>query len=150
VGYHPQVILAGRRINDAMGPYVADQVLKLLLQRRINPVGARVLVLGLAFKEDCPDLRNTKVMDIVRTLGGYNVLVDVYDPWVDAAEAWHEYGLRLLDDPPAQTYDAAIIAVAHRQFRELGAPVLRAWMKPHGVLYDVKHVLPRDAVDGRL
>jgi UDP-N-acetyl-D-galactosamine dehydrogenase len=150
VGYHPQVILAGRRINDAMGPYVADQVLKLLLQRRINPVGARVLVLGLAFKEDCPDLRNTKVVDIVRTLGGYNVLVDVYDPWVDAAEAWHEYGLRLLDDPPAQTYDAAIIAVAHRQFRELGAPALRGWLKPHGVLYDVKHVLPRDAVDGRL
>jgi len=150
VGHHPEVILAGRRINDNMGKYVAEQVIKLMVRRGINPVGARVLVLGLAFKEDCPDLRNTKVVDVIRTLRDYNAEVEVHDPWVSAAEAHHEYGLSLLDQPAPQAYDAVVLAVAHRQFREKGAAGVRQWLKPHGVLYDVKHILPRDAVDARL
>lgn len=150
VGHHPEVILAGRRINDSMGTYVAEQVVKLMVRRGINPVGARVLVLGLAFKEDCPDLRNTKVVDVIRTLREYNAQVDVYDPWVSAAQAQHEYGLTLQEQPTPQAYDAVVLAVAHRQFREKGAAGVRQWLKPHGVLYDVKHILPRDAVDARL
>lgn len=150
VGYHPEVILAGRRINDGMGPYVADQVIKLLIRRGVNPVGAQVLVLGLAFKEDCPDLRNTKVVDIVATLRDYNAQVHVHDPWVSADEARHEYGLTVLSQPQPRAYDAIVLAVAHRQFRELPPQTLRAWLKPHGVIYDVKHVLPRDAADARL
>ncbi|MEW5886678.1 MAG: nucleotide sugar dehydrogenase [Pseudomonadota bacterium] len=154
VGYHPEVILAGRRINDGMGAYVADQLIRLMLRRALNPVGARVLVLGLSFKEDCPDLRNTKVIDVVRTLQGYQVQVAVYDPWASAAEAQHEYGLALLPEPApapgAPLYDAIVIAVAHRQFRALGAAALRAWLKPQGLIYDVKHLLPRAESDARL
>lgn len=150
VGYHPEVILAGRRINDGMGRYVAEQVVKLMVRRGINPVGAKVLVLGLTFKEDCPDLRNTKVVDVIDTLRDYNAQVDVYDPWASPAEAQHEYGLSLLHQPAPQAYDAVVLAVAHRQFREAGPGAIRAWIKPYGVLYDVKHVLPREAVDGRL
>ncbi len=150
VGYHPDVILAGRRINDGMGPYVANQVLRLLMRKGINPVGARVLVLGLAFKENCPDLRNTKVVDIVAELVEHQVSVDIHDPWVDAAEADHEYGLALTAQPGAGTYDAVILAVAHRQFLESGAAGIRAYGKAEAVLYDVKSALPRDAVDGRL
>ncbi len=150
VGHHPQVILAGRRTNDGMGPYVADQVMKLMVRKGINPVGARVLVLGLAFKENCPDLRNTRVVDIIDTLRGYNIAVDVHDPWVDAEEAHNEYGLDLVSSPERGAYDAVVVAVAHAQFREWGGPGVRAFAKPGAVLYDVKHVLPRDAVDGRL
>jgi UDP-N-acetyl-D-galactosamine dehydrogenase len=150
LGYHPEVILAGRRINDGMGGFVATQVLRLMAQRGISIVGARVLVLGLAFKENCPDLRNTRVVDIVRELQDYHAHVDVHDPWVDAAEARHEYGLDPVSDPEAGSYDAIIIAVGHRQFAELGAAGLRAFGKPGAVLYDVKYVLPLDAVDGRL
>jgi len=150
VGHHPEVILAGRRINDSMGTYVAEQVVKLMVRRGINPVGARVLVLGLAFKEDCPDLRNTKVVDVIRTLREYNAQVDVYDPWVSAAQAQHEYGLTLQEQPTPQAYDAVVLAVAHQQFRQAGVAGVRQWLKPHGVLYDVKHVLPLDAVDARL
>ncbi|MBS0576690.1 MAG: nucleotide sugar dehydrogenase [Proteobacteria bacterium] len=150
VGHHPQVILAGRRTNDGMGGFVADQVLKLMLRRRINPVGARVLILGLAFKENCPDLRNTRVVDIVHTLQGFNCEVDVYDPWVDADEAAHEYGLRPIAQPGQGSYDAILLAVGHRQFAELGAAGIRAFGKPGAVLYDIKSLLPRDAVDGRL
>jgi UDP-N-acetyl-D-galactosamine dehydrogenase len=150
VGHHPQVILAGRRTNDGMGGYVADQVVKLMVRKGINPVQARVLVLGLAFKENCPDLRNTRVVDIVQALRGYNTRVDVCDPWVDAAEAKHEYGLDLVADPQAGAYDAVVLAVAHDRFRELGGEGVRAFGKPQSVVYDVKYVLPRDAVDGRL
>ncbi len=151
VGHHPQVILAGRRTNDGMGGYVADQVIKLMLRKGINPVHARVLVLGLAFKENCPDLRNTRVVDIVDTLRGYNCEVDVFDPWVDVAEAEHEYGLTPIQQPEPGVYDAIIVAVGHGQFRELGAEGVRAFGKQAGnVVYDVKYVLPRDAVDGRL
>ena len=151
VGHHPQVILAGRRTNDGMGPYVADQVIKLMVRKGINPVGARVLVLGLAFKENCPDLRNTRVVDIVHALQGYNASVDVHDPWVDAAECMHEYGLPLAENPQQGAYDAVIVAVGHDQFRQLGGQGIRAFGKPAGsVIYDVKYVLPRDVVDGRL
>lgn len=150
IGHHPEVILAGRRINDAMSAYVAGQVLKLLAHRGINPVGARALVLGLAFKENCPDLRNTKVVDLVSELRDYSLKVDVHDPWVDPAEAAHEYGLALTATPAAGDYDVIILAVAHRQFTDLGAPGIRAFGKAASVLYDIKSALPRDAVDGRL
>ena len=150
VGHHPDVILAGRRTNDGMGAYVAEQVIKLMVRKSINPVGARVLVLGLAFKENCPDLRNTRVIDIVESLRGYNAVVDVHDPWVDAAEAQHEYGLAVIPSLEAGAYDAVIVAVGHDEFRALGADGIRALGKPQSVIYDVKYVLPRDAVDGRL
>ena len=150
VGHHPDVILAGRRTNDAMGGYVAAQTVRLMIRKGLNPVGARVLVLGLAFKENCPDLRNTRVVDIVRTLREDGLQVDVHDPWVDAAEARHEYGIDPLATPPAGAYDAIIVAVGHRQFRELGAAGVRAFGKPGAAVYDVKYVLPREAVDGRL
>ncbi len=150
VGYHPEVILAGRRINDEMGAYVAGRVLKLLAHKGMNPVGARVLVLGLAFKENCPDLRNTKVADLIAELGEYSMKVDVHDPWVDPAEARHEYGLDLTAAPAPGAYDAVVLAVAHRQFIELGADGIRAFGKSQAVVYDVKSALPRDAVDGRL
>ena len=151
VGHHPQVILAGRRTNDGMGAYVADQVIKLMVRKGINPVHARVLVLGLAFKENCPDLRNTRVVDIVQALEGYSARVDVFDPWVDAAEAQHEYGLTPIEAPEQGVYDAIVLAVGHDQFRALGGQGVRAFGKPEAsIVYDVKYVLPRDAVDGRL
>ena len=150
VGHHPDVILAGRRTNDSMGDYIAGQVVRLMVRRGINPVRARVLVLGLAFKENCPDLRNTRVVDIVHALEGYNADVDVFDPWVDAAEARHEYQLDLIESPASGAYDAIIVAVGHRQFAALGSGGIRAFGKPSSVLYDVKYVLPRGDVDGRL
>ena len=149
VGHHPDVILAGRRTNDGMGGYVADQTIKLMVRKGINPVGARILVLGLAFKENCPDLRNTRVVDIIQALRSYNAQVDIHDPWVNADEARHEYGLELTR-PQAAHYDALVIAVGHDQFRALGSEGIRALGKPQAVVYDVKYVLPRDAVDGRL
>ncbi len=150
IGYHPEVILAGRRINDGMGPYVADQVVRLMAKRGISLVGARVLVLGLAFKENCPDVRNTRVVDIVAELKQYHVQVDVHDPWIDTAEAHHEYGITVVAAPEPGSYDAVILAVSHRQFVELGVVGVRAFGRPASILYDVKSVLPRDAVDGRL
>jgi UDP-N-acetyl-D-galactosamine dehydrogenase len=150
LGYHPEVILAGRRINDGMGRFVAGQVLRLMARQRISLPDARVLVLGLAFKENCPDLRNTRVVDIVNHFEQFHVRVDVHDPWVDAAEAKHEYDLDLVATPQAGTYDAIVVAVGHREFKALGAAGLRAFGKPEAVLYDVKYVLPKDDVDGRL
>lgn len=150
VGHHPDVILAGRRTNDSMGPYVANEVIRLMVRKGINPVRARVLVLGLTFKENCPDLRNTRVVDIVDALKGYNAQVDVFDPWVNRAEAAHEYGIDPVAEPEQGSYDAVIIAVAHRQFLALGEAGIRAFARPASVLYDVKYVLPREAVDGRL
>lgn len=150
VGYHPEVILAGRRINDGMGAFVASQTVKLMARQKINPVGCKILILGLAFKENCPDVRNTRVVDILAALADYHASIDVYDPWVDAAEAEHEYGIQPVSQPATGTYDAIILAVAHDQFRQLGAQGIRAFGKPGAVLFDVKYVLPRDAVDGRL
>jgi len=150
VGHHPDVILAGRRTNDSMGPYIANEVIRLMVRKGRNPVHARILILGLAFKENCPDLRNTRVVDIVHALRGYDAQVDVYDPWVDADEAEHEYAIRPIVTPAADTYDAVIVAVGHQQFVELGAAGVHAFGKPGAVVYDVKYVLPREAVDGRL
>ncbi len=150
LGYHPEVILAGRRINDGMGRFVAGQVLRLMARERISLPDARVLVLGLAFKENCPDLRNTRVIDIVQHFEAFHVQVDVHDPWVDAAEARHEYDINLVAQPEPGSYDAIVVAVAHREFAALGADGLRAFGKPGAVLYDVKYVLPRADVDGRL
>ena len=150
LGYHPQMILAGRRINDNMALYVAAQVVKLMLKKEIRPSGAKVLVLGLAFKENCPDVRNTKVVDIVTELSTYGARVEVHDPWCDAAEAKHEYDLDLVIEPAKGAYDAVIIAVAHREFRALGAAGIRGFCKDTSVLYDIKYVLPADQVDDRL
>lgn len=150
VGYHPEVILSGRRINDGMGVYVANQIFRLMLSKRINPIGARALVLGLAFKENCPDLRNTRVVDVVAELQAHGLEVDVTDPWVDPAEARHEYGLALTATPAPGTYDVIVLAVAHQQFLAAGPAGLAALARPDHVLYDVKSALPREAVDARL
>ncbi len=150
IGFHPEMILAGRRVNDGMGAYVAQRVVKLMTQQRMPVMDARVLVLGLAFKENCPDLRNTRVVDIVQEFRDYHAQVDVYDPWVDRQEAQREYGIDLVAAPKPGHYDAMILAVAHRQFRELGAAGLRALGKPGAVLFDVKYLLPAGEVDGRL
>ena len=133
-----------------MGAYVVSQLVKAMTKRRIQVDGARVLVLGLTFKENCPDLRNTKVVDIVRELREYNVKADVYDPWIDIAEAHHEYGITPIRQPEAGAYDAVIIAVAHHQFKELGAAGIRAFGKPGHVLYDLKYVLSTNESDLRL
>ncbi len=150
IGYHPQVILAGRRLNDSMGAYVVTQLVKTMTQRRIHVQGARVLVMGLAFKENCPDLRNTRVVDIVKELAEYDVHADVYDPWVSVEEAQHEYNITPLLHLDEGSYDAIIMAVAHDQFKAMGAPALRALGKPQHVLYDLKYVLPACASDLRL
>ncbi|MBK5913168.1 Vi polysaccharide biosynthesis UDP-N-acetylglucosamine C-6 dehydrogenase TviB [Rhodocyclus purpureus] len=150
IGYHPEIILAGRRINDGMGAYVVAQLVKAMTRKRIQVDGARVLVLGLTFKENCPDLRNTRVVDIVDELKEYNCSVDVFDPWVDAEEARHEYGITPVAEPEAGAYDAVIVAVAHRQFREMGAAALRALGRSEHVLYDLKYVLPQELADLRL
>jgi UDP-N-acetyl-D-galactosamine dehydrogenase len=150
IGYHPEVILSGRRINDGMGRHVAERVIRLMLAKRIHVAGARVLVLGLTFKENCPDLRNTRVTDILDEFRACHADIDVYDPWVDPAEARHEYGIDLKPDLRPGTYDAIVLAVAHRQFTDMGVATLRGLGKPDCVLFDVKNVLPRDAVDDRL
>lgn len=150
VGHHPDLILAGRRTNDGMGRYIANEVVRLMVCKGINPVGARILLLGLAFKENCPDLRNTRVVDIVGTLHDYHVAVDVHDPWIDAAEAEREYAIKPVQQPRPGTYDAVVVAVGHRQFVDMGAAGIRALGKPESVVYDVKCILPGHAVDGRL
>jgi UDP-N-acetyl-D-galactosamine dehydrogenase len=150
VGYHPQMILAGRRINDNMGQYVVSQLVKNMIAADISPKSARVLVLGLTFKENCPDLRNTRVVDIVSELATYGTTVDVHDPWVSSEEAEAEYGIDLVRDPEAGAYDAILIAVGHRQFAELGADGIRRFGKPSSLVYDIKYVLPQGAADDRL
>lgn len=150
VGYHPQVILAGRRINDSMGNYVVGQLVKQMLRRKIQVDGANVLVLGLAFKENCPDLRNTKVIDIVKELKEYNANVDVCDPWVSAEGAQHEYGITPVVAPEAGKYDAIVLAVAHREFKEMGSACIRKFGKTEHVLFDLKCLLPKEEVDIRL
>lgn len=151
VGYHPEVILAGRRINDSMGAHVAERVVKLMLARGARVSGARILIMGLAFKEDCPDLRNTKVVDLVQELRAYSADIDIWDPWVDGSEAREEYGLDLLAEQPGNgLYDAVVIAVAHRQFSKLGADAISKFGKPDAVLFDIKGMLERSQSDGRL
>ena len=150
VGYHPEMILAGRRLNDGMGQYVVSQLVKKMLKKRIHVEGANVLVMGLTFKENCPDLRNTKVVDIVSELKEYNINVDIMDPWCSNAEAQHEYGLTLCEKEQQGHYDAIIMAVSHNEFKEMGVEKIRALGKPAHVLYDLKYVLDKESVDMRL
>ncbi|WP_114325740.1 Vi polysaccharide biosynthesis UDP-N-acetylglucosamine C-6 dehydrogenase TviB [Candidatus Colwellia aromaticivorans] len=150
VGYHPEMILAGRRLNDGMGAYVVSQLVKQMLKSRIQVEGANVLVMGLTFKENCPDLRNTKIVDIVSELKEYNINVDITDPWCSSEEAEHEYGLSLTETPSQSHYDAIILAVAHNEFKELGAENIHKLGKEAHVLYDLKYLLPKESVDMRL
>ena len=149
-GYHPELILAARRVNSRMGRHVADRVIRLMSERRMHVVDARVLVLGLSFKENCPDLRNTRVVDVIHELQSAGATVDVHDPWADPNEARRECGVEMTAQPAEDAYDAIVLAVAHRQFREMGEARIRAFGKPGAVLFDVKSLLPREAVDGRL
>ena len=149
-GYHPQIIAASRRLNDAMGGIVAQNVMRLMTLNRIHIVDANILVLGLAFKENCPDLRNTRVVDIIDELSACNANVDVYDPWVSAEQAVHEFGLELTTSLTDNIYDAVIVAVAHEQFAEMGVDTIRSLMRDQGILYDIKYLFPADQVDGRL
>ncbi len=150
IGYHPEIILAGRRLNDSMGAYVVAQLVKAMTKKRLQVDGAKVLVMGLTFKENCPDLRNTRVVDIVTELKDYNCVVDVYDPWLSSEEAQHEYSIKLIEAPESGNYDAIILAVAHRQFKDMGASSIRALGKPNAVLYDLKYVLNPQESDLRL
>ncbi|HLU15380.1 MAG TPA: Vi polysaccharide biosynthesis UDP-N-acetylglucosamine C-6 dehydrogenase TviB [Burkholderiaceae bacterium] len=150
IGYHPEIILAGRRLNDSMGAYVASQLVKAMTQRCIQVQGARILVMGLTFKENCPDLRNTRVVDIIQELGEYSVRVDVYDPWVDPESAKNEYGIELVTDLSEGDYDGIVLAVGHRQFAEMGLDAIRALGRPQHVLYDLKYLFDANDVDLRL
>ena len=150
IGYHPEIILAGRRLNDRMGAYVASQMVKAMIRKRIHIKGARVLMLGLSFKENCPDLRNTRVIDVIEELRDYGITVDVHDPWADPEEALHEYNMSLTQTPAQGAYDGVIAAVAHREFAEAGVEALRAYGKPDHILYDLKMMFPADSSDMRL
>lgn len=150
VGYHPEVILAGRRINDNMGRYVVSQLVKTMIKKQLPIAGSKVLVLGLTFKENCPDIRNTKVVDILQELKEYDIEADVFDPWIDSGEAQHEYGITPVQQPVAGSYDAVVLAVAHDEFKQLGSAGIRAFGKPEHVLYDLKYVLSANESDIRL
>lgn len=150
IGYHPEIILAGRRLNDSMGAYVVAQLVKAMTKRRLQVDGARILVMGLTFKENCPDLRNTRVVDIMAELKDYNCQVDVFDPWVTVEEARHEHGITPVTQPAQNAYDGIILTVAHRQFQELGAERIRKFGKTGHVLYDLKYIFPAEASDLRL
>jgi UDP-N-acetyl-D-glucosamine/UDP-N-acetyl-D-galactosamine dehydrogenase len=150
IGYKPEIILAGRRMNDGMGAYVASELIKAMIKKSIQIKDAHVLIMGLTFKENCPDLRNTRVVDLMQELAEYHLQIDVYDPWVDVAEAQYEYALRPISEPEMGTYDAVVIAVAHEQFKALGAAGVRAFAKPSSVIYDLKYVLDAESVDLRL
>lgn len=150
IGYHPEMILAGRRINDGMGEYVVSQLVKSMVKASIGVAGAKVLVMGLTFKENCPDLRNTRVVDIVSELEDYGAVPVVYDPWVDSAEAQHEYGIIPVSEPEAGSYDAIILAVSHQQFKAMGADAIRALGKSNHILYDLKYLFSADESDLRL
>jgi len=150
VGYNPEIILAGRRLNDNMGSYVVDQVSKLMTKKRIHVVDANILIMGLTFKENCPDLRNTRVVDLVKEFEGFNCNVDVYDPWVSKDEAVHEYNIKPIDKPIKGKYDAILLAVSHDEFKSLTVEQIRAYGKDNHVLYDVKYLIKANESDGRL
>ena len=150
VGYHPEMILAGRRLNDNMALYVAGEVVKLMNSKRIHVNGSRVLVLGLTFKENCPDIRNSKVVDVVREFDKYGAKVDVYDPWASSEESFHEYGIRTVSKLVPGRYDAAVLAVGHDQFRALGIKGVRRLCRKTHVVYDIKHLFKASDSDGRL
>lgn len=146
-GYNPEIILAGRRMNDGMGEYVASKVIKLMLKKKIQVIDSKILILGFTFKENCPDVRNTKVIDIIKSLEEYNLDISIYDPWANPEEVKHEYGVEVINQLPKEKYDTAILAVAHNEFINLD---INSLLKPCNVIYDVKSFLPRKIVDGRL
>jgi UDP-N-acetyl-D-galactosamine dehydrogenase len=150
IGYHPEMILAGRRLNDNMPIYVAGEIIKLMTRKRIHVNGARILMLGITFKENCPDIRNSKVVDVIRELEKYGAKIDIHDPWADSEECRHEYGLRLTRSLKNSSYDAAVVAVAHSQFRESGVAAIRKLCRKNHVLYDIKHLFASTDVDGSL
>ncbi|GAB4259378.1 MAG: Vi polysaccharide biosynthesis UDP-N-acetylglucosamine C-6 dehydrogenase TviB [Methylomicrobium sp.] len=150
IGYNPEVILSGRRINDGMGEYVVSQLIKLMLKKRIHVQESNVLIMGLTFKENCPDLRNTRVVDIVKELKSYGVNVHIYDPWVDSDEAVEEYGIATIERPETGRYDAILLAVAHHQFKRMDIAEIRSFGKQNSVIYDLKYVFPAASTDARL
>ena len=150
VGYYPEIILTGRKLNDSMGKYVANEIINLMTKKRIQVVDSNILVMGLTFKEDCPDIRNTRVVDVVQELSGFQCNIEVYDPWIDKEESIREYGITPVEQPEPGKYDAVIIAVAHHQFKAMGITAIRALGKKNHVLYDIKYILPAEKVDGRL
>ncbi|MCK5360839.1 MAG: nucleotide sugar dehydrogenase, partial [Gammaproteobacteria bacterium] len=150
LGYHPEMILAGRRINDSMGSYVVEQITRLMTQSRIHIVDSNILIMGLTFKENCPDLRNTRVTDIINNFSELHANIDVYDPWVDADETFEEYGFRPIKEPQMNHYDAIVLAVSHRQFIDMGVEAVRKFGKAEHILFDVKYMFPADKTDGRL
>jgi UDP-N-acetyl-D-galactosamine dehydrogenase len=150
VGYNPEVILAGRRINDSMGNFISNQVIELMLQKEIKVENSHILLLGLAFKENCPDFRNTRVIDIVNELKTHNLKIDIYDPWIEAKSANQEYNINMTRELKDNTYDAIIVAVAHDAFKELGSEKIKALGKQNCIIYDVKSMLSKDVIDGRL
>lgn len=150
IGYHPEIILAGRRINNGMSNHVVSQLIKAMCKKKIHINGARVLLMGLSFKENCPDIRNTRIIDVVRELEAMDCNVDVYDPWVSIEEAMHEFGFLPITELREGAYDAIVIAVSHQQFKELGAEKIKLLTKPNHVIYDLKAILPSSAVDLRL
>jgi len=150
IGYNPEIILAGRRMNDGMGAYVASQLIKEMIKKRIHIEGARLLIMGLTFKENCPDLRNTRVVDVIHELSEYNVEIDVYDPWVNLVEAEHEYGIKPISQPEIGVYDGVVLAVAHDQFKKIGVEGVATYCKPVNVVYDLKYVLRNSAAVLRL
>ncbi|AEP36110.1 Vi polysaccharide biosynthesis UDP-N-acetylglucosamine C-6 dehydrogenase TviB [Taylorella asinigenitalis] len=150
IGYHPEIILAGRRLNDSMGRYVVEQLVKAMTKKNVKVVGSHVLVMGLTFKENCTDIRNTRIVDIVEELKDYNIHVDVYDPWVDPEEAQQEYGITLTDSVKDGQYDGIVLAVGHKEFREMGVDKIRALGKENHVLYDLKYVIDKENSDIRL
>jgi len=149
-GYYPEIILTGRKLNDSMGKYVANEIINLMTKKRIQVVDSNILVMGLTFKEDCPDIRNTRVVDVVQELSGFHCNIEVYDPWIDKEESIREYGIIPVEQPEPGKYDAVIIAVAHHQFKAMGITAIRALGKKNHVLYDIKYILPAEKVDGRL
>ena len=149
-GYYPEIILTGRKLNDSMGKYVANEIINLMTKKRIQVVDSNILVMGLTFKEDCPDIRNTRVVDVVQELSGFHCNIDVYDPWIDKEESTREYGITPIEQPEPGKYDAVIIAVAHHQFKAMGITAIRSLGKKNHVLYDIKYILPAEKVDGRL
>ncbi|WP_020408743.1 Vi polysaccharide biosynthesis UDP-N-acetylglucosamine C-6 dehydrogenase TviB [Hahella ganghwensis] len=150
IGHHPEMILSGRRINDAMGEIVAKNVIKMMTQQKIHVTGSKVLIMGLTFKENCPDIRNTRVIDVIKIFQSYNASIEVYDPWASPAESQLEYGINLITTPETGKYDAIVLTVGHEQFKSLGASGIRKYGKEKHVLFDVKYVLPKEDVDGRL
>jgi UDP-N-acetyl-D-glucosamine/UDP-N-acetyl-D-galactosamine dehydrogenase len=150
VGYHPEIILAGRRLNDSMGSYVVDQVIKLMIRKRIQVVDANILIMGLSFKENCPDIRNSRVIDLVAEFENFNCNTDVYDPWVDKSEAKEEYGIELINQPILDKYDTIVLAVSHNQFRSMTIEQIHSFGRDEHVLYDIKYIFSKDEVDGRL